>query len=283
MWRLLVEHLVVVARLELAEHGPRGLADARLAGAPRHQFIKLGEVLGHLLAPLVGVVDGALVLERRRRRLALLGPFELLDELPGPLLMLGDSLLRDFFMMAACLISSQDVKVVPPRSMLGHDLGRKGVVRLRRHKYGPTLISYAWWRPIGTYGPDEKSELREAAVILTNGGLSHAQNEAEAAAWLAEFRQWMQGETELQQRDSFFANEYTQMMQGNHRHMTLERITAEYRRRGSNRLPIVALHEQLPAHFPSTLNGEFDLLLCKAIQINIFLRENLRETYVNLT
>ena len=183
---------------------------------------------------------------------------ELLDELPGPLVVLGDSLLRDFFMIAACLVTSKNVKVVPPRSMTTLDWGRRGVVRLRRSKFGPTLMSYVWWRPIGTHGPDEKSELREAAVILTNLGLTHAHNNSEAAAWLVDFQQWMLDEVELQQRGSFFANEYRQVMQGHHSQMSLEGIKAEYRRRGTNRLPVVALHEQLPAHFPSTRHGEYD-------------------------
>ena len=50
---------------------------------------------------------------------------ELLDELPGPLVLLGDSLLRDFFMTVACTLWNQNILLVPPRAMKDSDWGRR--------------------------------------------------------------------------------------------------------------------------------------------------------------
>ena len=186
---------------------------------------------------------------------------ELLDELPGPLVLLGDSLLRDFFMTVACTLWNQNILLVPPRAMKDSDWGRRGVTRLRRDYHGRTIMSYVWWRPVSQHGPQELNELREAGLILTNLGLTHAHNQSEAYAWIDEFRSWTQHEQRLLhgRGEASATKHFQRVMTLAHPHMSHSEIELEHKRRRPHVLPMLALHETLPTHFPSTDDGEYDL------------------------
>ena len=136
-----------------------------------------------------------------------------------------------------------------------------------------------------TYGPAESRELREAAVVLTNGGLPHAVNESMGRTWLDAFFQWAIAEQAERQdglNGTYSLHDLPHVLTLHHPGITKAEIVEEVRQRAAHRLPIIAVQEvrwpvqpvpcrirlcshvptvlsqALPSHFPYVADGEFD-------------------------
>ena len=140
---------------------------------------------------------------------------------PGPLVLVGDSLIRDYFTLLACLLLPH-LRVYPS---MGHDafFGKAGrALKLFTYVREAPLVIFQWWSP-GTSLTAASAAVRGSSAVLFNGAAAHFETLADGLVALEDVARALLAASN-----------------------------------DSNKAPRIAVMDYLPSHFPGDPAGEYN-------------------------